>query len=621
MKRQRPHLVFLVVGLLTAFLAWSESYVYNENGRLASGLLYLETGDYSSFHVNPPIVSLIGALPAALGGAACPTRTELGIASFARDEYRAGTLFVEKNPANRHYLLAGRLCCIVFSLIGLYAAFRFAGVIFGGASAVIFLLICAFFPQMLGMTALIVPDVPSAVWGAASVFLFWRWLQTPKSANAFFAGCILGLAELTKFTLLVFYPLFALVSLFYQTPQKSTKIQLSFRQRLTQLALLFGVSFLVINLGYAFEGTGKQLRSFKFQTALASGCKRLDEVPVGGGNRFDGSGNFFETVLGYLPTPLPQNFIQGIDTQRLDFENGMASYLRGEWSDHGWPYYYLYALLVKTPVGVLLLFLLAVFCTFFLKGYNAYWRDEAVVLLPGVVLLAFVSSQTGFSIHSRYSLPATPFFFIWTSKLGVAFSGIAQVETDEFSKHTTYPQGYKTIRVLTVVFLVWSLLSSLSVYPHSVSYFNELAAIIPTQKIDERPQIPLMRKSRDFHAQCKEIISLGSRNGPRHLLDSNVDWGQDLFNLERFCKRRPEIEKIKVAYWGTYPINLTSIPFDGFPDNEPSPGWFAVSVNHLYSRQGEYRYFLDFIPVDMVGLSVYIYHITQEDVNKFKSKE
>ena len=30
---------------------------------------------------------------------------------------------------------------------------------------------------------------------------------------------------------------------------------------------------------------------------------------------------------------------------------------------------------------------------------------------------------------------------------------------------------------------------------------------------------------------------------------------------------------------------------------------------------------LDFIPVDMVGLSVYIYHITQEDVNKFKSKE
>ena len=89
MKRRRPHL-FFAVGALAAFWARSQSYVHNENVRLASGLLYLKTGEFSSFHVNPPLVSLIGAMPASLGGAAPPTRAELGIIHFARDEYKAG---------------------------------------------------------------------------------------------------------------------------------------------------------------------------------------------------------------------------------------------------------------------------------------------------------------------------------------------------------------------------------------------------------------------------------------------------------------------------------------------------------------------------------------------------
>ena len=67
MKRRRPHL-FFAVGALAAFWARSQSYVHNENVRLASGLLYLKTGEFSSFHVNPPLVSLIRELPASLGG-------------------------------------------------------------------------------------------------------------------------------------------------------------------------------------------------------------------------------------------------------------------------------------------------------------------------------------------------------------------------------------------------------------------------------------------------------------------------------------------------------------------------------------------------------------------------
>jgi hypothetical protein len=48
---------------------------------------------------------------------------------------------------------------------------------------------------------------------------------------------------------------------------------------------------------------------------------------------------------------------------------------------------------------------------------NINWIDEMILLFPSVILLIFVSSQTGFSRHFRYVLPAFPFFFIGISKI------------------------------------------------------------------------------------------------------------------------------------------------------------------------------------------------------------
>ena len=57
--------------------------------------------------------------------------------------------------------------------------------------------------------------------------------------------------------------------------------------------------------------------------------------------------------------------------------------------------------------------------------------------------------------------------------------------------------------------LCWFLASSLWIYPHSLSYFNESIG--------------------------------GPLNGPKHLLGSNVDWGQDLLYLLRItaCHKTP----------------------------------------------------------------------------------
>jgi hypothetical protein len=551
--------MFLLLGNV-----FQNSPVQSEDAHLISGISHHRFWNFDLYRVNPPLIRTVAACPVATFCTVNPCWEKNSSYPLLRREHPLGVDYVRANAEQAPtQIRLARITCLLFALIGGIVCYFYALRLYGLGSGIIILALWCVSPYILGHAATIMPDAHTASVAVVAVLGFWYWLKKTDFQRAIIAGLALGLAELCKFTLLVFYPLFIVLWLVYCMSGRYT----SLRSRLScwfnqakQMFVMFAVSLLIINMGYLFENTGKLLRDFRFQTTVFSGVETLKDVPSGGGNRFK------DSLFGYLPMPLPANYIQGIDTQRLDFERGFPSYLRGEWSDRGWWYYYLYALLIKTPLGTLGLLLLAIYCTFFIKECNVSWRDEMVILLPGITLLAFVSSQTGFSVHSRYVIPALPFFFIWISKVGRAISWKRPV--------------FSTI---TTVLLLWSVGSSLWVYPHSISYFNELVG--------------------------------GPRGGPRHLLDSNIDWGQDLFYLERWCRANPDVTEMRVAVWGSYPLEATRIPSIGMPPaNDPQPGWYALSVNYLYDREGQYRYFLNYEPVAMIGYSIYIYHLTPEDV-------
>ncbi len=597
-----------------------------EESRLASGLIHLSSWDFMVFTVNPPLPRMTAAIPAYFGGAKTVDRRELGTLPHVRTEFAAGVRFLEDNAEDYHTnLLAARVALLLFSLTGVFISFAWAANEWGNTSGLWAAAIWVVSPYVLAHGSIVSPDVPAAAMACVSVYCFWKWLKTKDWGAAGMAGLVLGLAELCKFTLLVFYPMFLVMWLGYRMPESRGMTVAHWRRQFGQLVAIYVISVCVINGGYLFEKTCMPLDSFRFQTTMFTGCKSLDDVPESGANRFAG------TWLGKVPVPLPASMIQGIDTQRYDFERGVPSYLRGQWADHGWWYYYPYALLVKMPLGTWGLLCLAVFATFLLKGYNGAWRDEMVVLLPPVTLLLFVGSQTGFSVHSRYIIPTLPFLFIWISKVGKAFTA---------EHHRNFPRSTLAVRCLAVLFLGWMIVSSMAVYPHSLSYFNELAAAIPTP-YDDSYLKPIELTSSDaregresFLSRVHNALTIGPRHGPRHLLDSNIDWGQDLFYLEDWYERHPEARPFHVVYWGQYPLELSALksaspppigpdadyPTAGVPANElgPKPGWHAISVNRIYDRSGLYRYFLGIQPVASAGYSIYIYHITFDEANRVR---
>jgi 4-amino-4-deoxy-L-arabinose transferase-like glycosyltransferase len=372
--------------------------------------------------------------------------------------------------------------------------------------------------------------------------------------KAAIAGLCLGLMVLTKMTWIIAFPIWCL--LFVVWKFKRNEPHLSYKQ----FAALLLLAVWVINTGYLYDGSFKQLKDYQFMSGTLSGTEIMKGKPTKLGNRFA------DLWLGHIPVPLPAEFVQGIDTQKIDFERGIESYARGVWSDRGWWWYYGYVLLLREPLGVWGLLFLALFVSCMFRNANAScantsWRDELMVLIPMLTIFAFISSQDGFSINPRYIVFVLPLLYIFVSKVASSSSAIC--------------------RLLSAVFLAWVVASSLSFYPYSISYFNELAG---------KP-----------------------KNYPKYLLGSNIDWGQDAYALKAWVEKHPEAKPLYISYSTPIPLEKMGIQSEGTVPTEPTTGWMVVGVNDLFTKEGKLDWLKGHEPVGMIGYSIWIVEVKECD--------
>ncbi len=607
-----PRCVWLLVFLLLAVhagllleAAWRDFVTVDEAAHLAAGISYWKTGRYGLYGVNPPLVRQLAVLPLLAAGpdiSSIPGSDNVS----QRLEFAAGHSFARDN-AERYMLLVflGRLTAIGWSLLGGWLVFRWAGELFGPGGGLIALAVWCFEPNVLAHGHLFSCDLPATVAALAATYSFWRYLHAPSWRGAALAGVLLGVALLTKFTLLILLPIWAVLGFMHGF--MSNAARRPWRTVLGHASIILTVALLVVNLDYEFQGTGTPLGQYTFVSKWLTG---QEERTSAGGNRFR------ETWLGSVPMPLPAAFVSGIDVQARDFEGSHLSYLRGEWRYPGWWYWYIYALAVKVPLGTWALVLASL--TLALWGHPAnreplssvaqlgergrgegVIRGELALWLTAAAILAFVSTNTGYTNHLRYALPVLPFVIIATGKLAWFVR----------ERHYVFA-GFMSLMLL------WSIVSTLSVRPHYLSYFNDLAG--------------------------------GPENGHLHLLDSNIDWGQDLTYLKEWLDEHPEARPLHLAYFNLIDPRIIGIEFELPPygieamlhepekwaDAGPQPGWFALSVNHFVGHHlvgvsdgrgnrvvpppGAYRYFRHFQPVARVGYSIWIYHLTEEDVERYR---
>jgi 4-amino-4-deoxy-L-arabinose transferase-like glycosyltransferase len=603
------HRATVVAGILLIhagilFYSLSVNYVtVDEVGHVPAGLANWELGEFSLYRENPPLSRLVATLPVWLAHPATDY-SQLNGSPGSRSETQVGHSFLHANGP-RYFLLMrlARLSGMAWSILAGLVVWAWARELYGPAAGWLGLVVWCFGPNVIAHAQLATPDIPAAAAAVTATYIFRGYLHRPTWRGAALSGVALGLALLTKFTLLILcvcWPILWIVGRLGKS-SGAVRVNASRWAHAQQGSVIVLLSLLVINVGYEFDHTGHRLGEFPFVSATLTGINRHERntppVPFPD-NRFRG------TWWGGVIVPLPAQYLLGIDSQRRDFEvmsDETPSYLRGEFRAVGWWYYYLYALAVKVPLGVWGLLTWSCWRTFVSRRRTIAWREELLLGLPAAAVLALVSSQTGLNAHMRYVLPMFPFVVISLSKVARV------IEEKNLSA-----------QLLLAGCVGWSTISSVSLLPHSLSYFNELAG--------------------------------GPENGPRHLLDSNVDWGQDLLFLKQWIDAHPEARPLGLAYFKSTELPRSlgiefELPPPGPPDSPPSdrsqlwqcgpqPGWFAISVNYvqglsfvarrdstgsmLVPRMQELAYFQNFAPVARVGYSLRIYNISLAEANRVR---
>jgi len=406
-------------------------------------------------------------------------------------------------------MLWARWACIPISTAGAYFAYRWSQEMYGPGAGLLTLILWTFEPNLLAHAELVTPDCAAWSFGLIAGYAFWRWLVRPTPSTMVLAGLALGLAQLTKLSWLLLYPLFPGIWGFCRAAsvmagdrdqgQHSVRW---IRAEFPQLAGILGLSVLITNCGYGFQGTGAPLGSYEFVSRRLAGPVEAS----GHGNRFR------QSWLSACPVPFPMQYVLGIDTQQRDFESfANASYLRGEWKHGGWWYYYLYGLLVKVPVGI---FGLAVLSMILRRASGRGPRvcADAVVVFPALLLVGIASIPTAFADHVRYVFPA----------LALALVFVGQVGAWQFVHR------HPAVRLAIVVCLVDVVVATAAVYPGQLAHFNWLAG--------------------------------GSTQGWRCLLGSSFDWGQDLKHVAA-CIQEDE----------SLPATIPVVAFQHFPVDPGRP--------------------------------------------------
>src|SRR5262249_39152737 len=148
-----------------------------------------------------------------------------------------------------------------------------------------------------------------------------------------------------------------------------------------------------------------------------------------------------------------------------------------------WSTYYLLALLYKVPEGTWVLVLLSLGALVLAKRSRAGWADEVALLVVPLVILSSMTLLTDINLGLRYVLPIFPYVFIAAGKLVPWTMSLAGKARPLIASTVALSLG------MTIAATLW-------IAPHFLAYFN--------------------------------WASGGPDRVPARLIDSNLDWGQDL---------------------------------------------------------------------------------------------
>ena len=487
----------------------------DEPVHLASGYSYWRFDDYRMQPENGNLPQRWAALPLlALRPAPHLNPADAPAWWGQSNQWLISNAFLFLSGNNSDYLVfCARAAMALWSVAAGLLVFCWARRLWGDTGGLTALALFVVSPTTLAHGPLITSDMCAAFWLLAATGAWWRASRELTWPNLLLSCAATGLAFVAKFSAVLLLPVFALLI----------------------LGRTFGPDTVVVALGGAGAGRHALARRPAKFAALAAllvvqGAATWAIIWTFFGWRYRAfapglppAWKFYLPTSQVLSSPgvlthlltaafrlhlLPQAYLQGFAHVRYQATRG--AFLLGQYSNTGWWWFFPYAFLAKSTVGELLATgaLVAAAAVRWLhppaggRRLAQCGRDVqrlAPLLALGAVYWTF-SLLTTLNIGHRHILPMYPALFILAGALARSGAG-------------------RWLRRAAAALVLLSAGESMRIRPHYLAFFN--------------------------------AISGGPAQGWRQLVDSSLDWGQDLPALADWVRahRRPG-EPVYLSYFG-----------------------------------------------------------------------
>ena len=455
--------------------------------------------------------------------------------------------------------LLPRAVVIVEALLLGALLYRWASVLYGDAAGACALILFAFSPTFLAHGHLVTTDLPATLALVFAAYAGWRFVDDPSTRRAGVLGAVLGVAPALKLTVLPVEA--AIFFLIVVTLRRRNATTAANRNRVwIQLFGAVVVAVAVVNLCYGCQGTLSRVADLNLdpQGKIAWLAARFPSLR--------------------LPVPAP--LLVGLDEPAARAQTpDPESYLAGQWSRQGWWYYHLVAFALKTPLPMVIWALVAVLG--WLAGRAA--KGTVFVVVPAIAVFATNALFNPIDIGVRHVMAAEAYLIVAASPWIVRGWRGSSVEASS-SRGTR-----QWIRMATALSILWYAAGTLEVAPRYLEYFNEAAG--------------------------------GPSRGHRWLIDSNLDWGQDLVRLADYLNDH-HLESVPLAYFGSVNPIVYGVHFQPL-DPATAHGITVISASLLmgqsyfawhgphelaWSGFGQYDWLRRLEPIDRVG-SMFVFDL------------
>ena len=525
----------LVLPVVVALLGWmafamvttavQQTPTTDEPVYVGTAVVYLQQHSLRYNAEHPPLGKLI--IEAGLAFA----RPRLD-PDFVGDHWALGqrVLYESGNDPGQLMLLA-RLPMIVLTLLFGLVVFAFARDLTGSAGGLVALVLYAFSPDVIANGSLATLDVPAAGFLVTALWLAWR-ARRRMGRYLPLTGLALGAALATRMSVLPAVPvlLLAVVLAVWHADQSRRTPDRAARSMLAA----FGVGVIAVGVVWASY--------LAVDPRLA--WVTPPDVPALHGLR--------ALAVDLLPFPRPYR-----DGMRIQFgfeDDTFAGFLFGRQYQGSLWYYLPVALLVKTPLGALALWLSGAATMLSVRRLRP---AAPYVLLPALVLLlAALPGARDFGVRYVVILPML---------LPVAAATVVVLRP-------------RRAQLVTVGVLAFVAVSSVRTFPYYLPYSTEA-----------------------FGGPAKTYLRLH---------DSNVDWGQDLGRLATRLREDYRGETIWLVYKGNGDPDYYGI-VAGDPRTVPAAqvhGVLAISDDAIDKADAPLKALIaTSTPIDEVGHSITIF--------------